>query len=114
MSQPISKLAICRGNSVQHNCLVRVTCRVNWCCISVFSPARIGKAMESGYRFYYLCLWVSRGLGRAGLRAQPLPVASPTPGFVGRTVLGGGTVEMVLIQCLNSSFQVGMPVVSFC
>lgn len=38
---------------------------------------------------------------------SPTPVASPTPGFGGRSTPSPreGTVEMVLIQCLNPSWS---------
>lgn len=57
--------------------------------------------MKSGYR---LCSWVSRGLGRAGLRGMA-PTSCLTYSWVWwenvHPVLGRVTAEMVLIQCVN-------------
>lgn len=62
--------------------------------------------MKSGYRFYHLCSWVSRGLGRAGLGGHsPHQLPHLLLGLVGdlHPVPERGTVEMVLIQCLDPS-----------
>lgn len=67
--------------------------------------------MKSGYRLHYFCSWVSGGLGRAGLGGMA-PTSYLTYSWVWwddlHPVPGRVTAEMVLIQCVNPSSQVGM------
>lgn len=111
MSQPISKLAICRGLCVQYMCLVKDHVSHELVLSLCFFSSMNWQGHEVWIQVLLLVLMGQQGLGEGrpeGHSSRQLPHL--LLGLVGdlHPVPGRGTVEMVLIHCLNPRFQVGV------